>query len=77
MNNNTMFHKMIQAMGNSLSVALRYQFQKEMMKQQLLDREERKRLIDDVCEEVISRMAIKIEAEAISQLRDLINGFGR
>jgi hypothetical protein len=64
-------------MDNSLSIALRYQFQKDMMKQQLLDREEREHLVNEICEEVISRMAIKIEAEAISQLRDLLNGFGR
>ena len=77
MNNNTMFHKMIQAMDNSLSVALRYQFQKEMMKQQLLDREQREHLVNEICAEVLSRMSIRIEAEAITQLRDLINGFGR
>ena len=64
-------------MDNSLSVVFRYQFQKDMMKQSLLDREERQKLIDDVCEAVLARMSIRIEAEAISQLRDLLNGFGR
>jgi len=68
---------MLQAMEDSANIALRYQFQKDMMKQQLLDREERKRLIDDVCEAVLDRMSIKIKAEAISQLRDLLNGLGR
>jgi len=72
-----MFEKMLQAMEDSANIALRYQFQKDMMKQQLLDREERKRLIDDVCEAVLDRMSIKIKAEAISQLRDLLNGLGR
>ena len=77
MKQQSMFEKMLQAMEDSANIALRYQFQKDMMKQQLLDREERKRLIDDVCEAVLDRMSIKIKAEAISQLRDLLNGLGR
>ena len=75
-NNQTMFHKMLQAMEDGTNYFLRYQFQKEMMKQQLLDREERQKLIDDVCEAVLSRISIQIKAEAISQLRDLILGLG-
>jgi hypothetical protein len=71
-----MLHKMLQAMEDGANYALRYQFQKEMMKQQLLDREERQKLIDDVCEAVLSRISIQIKAEAISQLRDLILGLG-
>ena len=68
---------MLQAMDDSISVALRYQLQKDMMKQQLLDREEREQLVNEICAEVLSRISIQIKAEAISQLRDLINGFGR
>ena len=68
---------MLHAMDDSISVALRYQLQKDMMKQQLLDREEREQLVNEICAEVLSRISIQIKAEAISQLRDLINGFGR
>jgi hypothetical protein len=71
-----MLHKMLQAMEDGANYALHYQFQKEMMKQQLLDREERQKLIDDVCEAVLPRISIQIKAEAISQPRDLILGLG-
>ena len=73
----TMFYKMIQAMEDSANIALRYQFQKDMAKQALLDREEREQLVNEICAEVLSRISIQIKAEAISQLRDLLNGFGR
>ena len=72
-----MFEKMLQAMEDSANIALRYQFQKDMAKQALLDREEREQLVNEICAEVLSRISIQIKAEAISQLRDLINGFGR
>ncbi len=72
-----MFYKMIQAMEDSANIALRYQFQKDMAKQALLDREEREQLVNEICAEVLSRISIQIKAEAISQLRDLLNGFGR
>jgi len=68
---------MIQAMEDSANIALRYQFQKDMAKQALLDREEREQLVNEICAEVLSRISIQIKAEAISQLRDLLNGFGR
>lgn len=64
-------------MEDSANIALRYQFQKDMAKQALLDREEREQLVNEICAEVLSRISIQIKAEAISQLRDLINGFGR
>ena len=68
---------MLQAMEDSANIALRYQFQKDMAKQALLDREEREQLVNEICAEVLSRISIQIKAEAISQLRDLLNGFGR
>lgn len=72
-----MFYKMIQAMEDSANIALRYQFQKDMAKQALLDRQEREQLVNEICAEVLSRISIQIKAEAISQLRDLLNGLGR
>ena len=68
---------MLQAMEDSANIALRYQFQKDMAKQALLDRQEREQLVNEICAEVLSRISIQIKAEAISQLRDLLNGLGR
>ena len=52
---------------------LRYAFQKEMMKARLLDEAE----IDRIAERVLQRISIRLEAEAITQLRDLLNSLGQ
>ena len=52
---------------------LRYAYQKEMMKSQLLDDAE----IDRIAERVMRRISIRIEAEAITQLRDMLNSLGQ
>ena len=52
---------------------LRYAYQKEMMKAHLLDDEE----IDRIAEKVLRRINIRVEAEAIAQLRDMLNSLGQ
>ena len=51
---------------------LRYAYQKEMMKSRLLDDAE----IDRIAERVLSRISIRLEDEALKQLRDMLNGLG-
>ena len=50
-------------------IMLRYAYQKEMMKASLWDDAE----IDRLAERVLQRIGIRVEAEAISQLRDMLN----
>ena len=50
---------------------LRYAYQKEMMKARLLDDAE----IDRIAEKVLRRIGIRVEAEAIARLRDMLNSF--
>ena len=54
-------------------IMLRYAYQKEMMKSRLLDDAE----IDRIAERVMRRISIRIEAEAITQLRDMLNSLGQ
>jgi len=51
---------------------LRYAYQKEMMKSRLLDDAE----IDRIAERALSRISIRLEDEALKQLRDMLNGLG-
>ena len=51
---------------------LAWHFQKEQMKARLLDDAE----IDRIAERVLQRISIRIETEAIEQLRDLLNSLG-
>ena len=54
-------------------ITLRYAFQKEMMKARLLDDAE----IDRIAERVLSRISIRLEDEALKQLRDMLNSLGQ
>ena len=68
-----MLELMLKALENTGDIMLRYQFQKEMMKARLLNDAE----IDRIAERVLSRIHIRLEAEAISQLRDMLNSLGQ
>lgn len=64
---------MIDTGNKALDAALRYAFQKEMMKERLLSDVE----IDRIADRVLSRISIRLEADAISQLRDMLNNIGK
>ena len=68
-NQKSMFERYIEAMQKTGDYMLAWQFQKEQMKARLLDDAE----IDRIAERVLQRIHIRIEAEAIEQLRDLLN----
>ena len=51
---------------------LRLQFQRDMMKARLLDDAE----IDRIAERVLSRIHIRLEDEALKDLRDMLNNLG-
>ena len=51
---------------------LRWQYQKDMMKQSILDRQERERLIEDVADRVLARLSITVDAEdVINAIEDI------
>jgi hypothetical protein len=68
-----MFERYIEAMQKTGDYMLAWQFQKDQMKARLLDDAE----IDRIAERVLQRISIRIEAEAIAQLRDLLNSLGQ
>ena len=72
-NQKSMFERYIEAMQKTGDYMLAWQFQKEQMKSRLLDDAE----IDRIAERVLQRISIRIEAEAIAQLRDLLNSLGQ
>ena len=68
-----MFERYIEAMQKTGDYMLAWYFQKEQMKASLLDDAE----IDRIAERVLQRISIRIETEAIEQLRDLLNSLGQ
>ncbi len=71
-----MFEKMLDAMGNTADIMLRYQYQKEMFKDSLLDRQEREKLKEEIIQEVVSHVSVIIDDEAIKQLDEMLRNLG-
>lgn len=72
----TMFERMLEAMGNTADVMLRYQYQKEMFKDSLLDRQEREKLKEEIIQEVVSHVSVVIDEQAIKQLDEMLRNLG-
>lgn len=68
MNQKNSFLRLIDTGNKALDTALRYAFQKEMMKQQLLSDEE----IDRIAERVLRRISITVDASQIVNEIDAI-----
>ena len=73
----SVFERMIEATEKTGDIMLRYQFQKDMIKSQLLS----DNMIDRIANEVLSRIAIKtdiVQAVAnIKELQNTINNLGK
>ena len=74
---NSMFDLMLKAMENTGDIMLRYQFQKEMMKNSFLDRQEREKLKEEIVQEVLARISVVLEDEAIKELEKMLRNLGR
>ena len=77
----SMFDRYIEAMQNTGDIMLRWQYQKDMMKQSILDRQERERLIEDVADRVLARISITVDAEdvinAIEDIQSRLDRLGK
>lgn len=77
----SMFERYVEAMQNTGDIMLRWQYQKDMMKQSILDRQERERLIDDVADRVLARISITVDAEdvinAIEDIQSRLDRLGK
>ena len=81
MRNKSMFERYVEAMQNTGDIMLRWQYQKDMMKQSILDRQERERLIEDVADRVLARISITVDAEdvinAIEDIQSRLDRLGK
>ena len=62
----------VEAMGKAADITLQWYFQKQMIKEQMLSERE----LNRIAEKVLSRISIRLEAEAISKLRDMLQNLG-
>ena len=56
---------------------LNYYLTREMMKEQFVRRTEMEKVKNEIAEDVMSRIHIRLEDEALKELRDLLNDLGR
>lgn len=60
---------------------LAYQFQKDMMYDEIRQRAEREKMIDEITEKVLSRISATVDVseifKSIDELNDKINSLGR
>ena len=72
MKNKGALERYVEAMGKAADITLQWYFQKQMIKEQMLSERE----LDRIAEKVLSRISIRLEAEAISKLRDMLQNLG-
>lgn len=81
MKEKSLFERYLLAIQNSGDIMLRWQFQKDMMKQSLYERQEREQLVHDTASEVLSRLSATVDAseifDAIDDLEDKLNNLGK
>ena len=66
------FEHYVEAMGKAADITLQWYFQKQMIKDEMLSERE----LDRIAEKVLSRINIRLEAEAISKLQDMLQKLG-
>ena len=77
----SMMDQMLLAAQNIGDEMLRWQFQKEMMKQQFFSKEEYEQLVEDITWKVLANISITVDAEEIidkiEELNQKLNQLGK
>ena len=74
-----LFYNITNALQKSGDIALAYAFQREEMRRNLLSREEREQLIEEITERVLSRIQITLDITSLrnasKEIEDLFRKF--
>ena len=76
-NQDSLFELILKALENTGDVMLRYQFQKEMFKNSILERQEREKLKQEIINEIMQRISVVIDEQAIKQLDEMLRNLGK
>lgn len=77
MDNKSFFNHFIEGLDDKAQAYLNLYFTRELMKDQFIRRAEIEKLKNEITEEVLSRVRIRLEAEALEELRDLLKNLDR
>lgn len=72
--NDDFFNHIIKGMDSKLQAQLNLMYAKSRIYDEVARRKEMEQMKKEITEDVISRVSIRIEKEAIDQLRDMLNG---
>lgn len=80
-NSKGVFERYLEAMQKTGDAVLAWYYQKEMIKQSLLDKETRQGLVDEITANVISNIKVSVDLSEvlleIEKLRKAIDGLGK
>lgn len=71
------FDRMVDAMGKTGDVMLRYYYQRKDFMDSINARKEREELVEEITNEVLSRISIRLEAEALKELEEMLRNLGK
>lgn len=71
------FDRMVDAMGKTGDVMLRYYYQKKDFMDSIYARKEREQLVEEITNEVLSRISIRLETEALKELEEMLRNLGK
>lgn len=81
MKHKSVFERYLEAAQNTTDVALRLYYQETMIKQALWEKQDRKQLVKDVANEVLSNISATVDAseifDAIDGLNEKLESLGR
>ena len=76
-----MFNTLLRAIEKTGDTMLAYQFQKDMMYDEIRQRAEREKMIDEIAQRVLSRISATVDVseiiKSIDELNDRINRLGK
>ena len=76
-----MFNTLLNAIEKTGDTMLAYQFQKDMMYDEIRQRAEREKMIDEIAQRVLSRISATVDVseiiKSIDDLNDRINRLGK
>ena len=72
-----MFQYLISDMDENKQATLNYMNTRSMMIDEMNHRREMEQIKKEIIEEVVARVSIRLEDEALKQLRDTINSIGK
>lgn len=73
MRNNENFNYFMKGLDSKLQAQLNYYYARQSLLDELNHKREMEQMKREIIEEVMARVAVKLEDEALKQLRDLLN----